>query len=246
VAQSLALNLPMGRIHVDFEVDPDEGERAWFVAPPAVLGPTCPPDTLADAVGIAAADVDALRGPAQQVSAGVSALIVPVHDLQALRRCTVGADALTRLAGLGWPSLIYFFCFQTHRPENDVCARFFFDAHGVREDPATGNGASFLGAYLLEHGPLTKACLRIEQGHHVGRPSLVLLRTDRVAGGHEVKVGGSAAFVSREEAARVERMLSSPSMARLGLQPGPQDLRSRSASVRPEEFLRYSMTIRGK
>ena len=29
--------------------------------------------------------------------------------------------------------------------------RFFFEAHGVREDPATGNGAAFLGAYLLAH-----------------------------------------------------------------------------------------------
>ena len=58
------------------------------------------------------------------------------------------------------------------------------DAHGVREDPATGNGAAFLGTYLLEHQriPGTDLSLRIDQGYEGARPSRVMLALDRRAG----------------------------------------------------------------
>jgi trans-2,3-dihydro-3-hydroxyanthranilate isomerase len=70
-----------------------------------------------------------------------------------------------------------------------LSARFFFEAHGVREDPATGNGAAFLGEYLIAHRPFDAPpyALRIEQGHEVRRPSLVMLR----AGHDGVFVGGT-------------------------------------------------------
>jgi len=103
----------------------------------------------------------------------------------------IDLEAFAPLATAGFPPLVYLFCSETHHPENDLCARFFFEAHGVREDPATGNGAAFLGAYLLEHRlcPGSDLSLRIEQGYEVRRPSLVLLRA-RHAGSFEVQVGG--------------------------------------------------------
>jgi trans-2,3-dihydro-3-hydroxyanthranilate isomerase len=62
----------------------------------------------------------------------------------------------------------------------------------VREDPATGNGAAFLGAYLLQHRLLASddLDLRIEQGYEVRRPSLVRLRARTVGQSREVSVGG--------------------------------------------------------
>ena len=86
---------------------------------------------------------------------------------------------------------------------NDLCARFFFEAHGVREDPATGNGAAFLGAYLLEHrlSPASGFSVRIEQGHEVGRPSLVMLRARMTDGRREVQVGGAVVPTVRGELA---------------------------------------------
>ncbi|MGV7235444.1 MAG: PhzF family phenazine biosynthesis protein, partial [Nitrosomonadaceae bacterium] len=96
------------------------------------------------------------------------------------------------LAAKGFPPLVYLFCRETRQPENDLCVRFFFEAHGVREDPATGNGAAFLGAYLLEHDSFhgTDLSLRIEQGHEVRRPSLIMLRASRSDEIPEVSVGG--------------------------------------------------------
>jgi predicted PhzF superfamily epimerase YddE/YHI9 len=78
----------------------------------------------------------------------------------------------------GFPPLTYLFCAETRHSGNDLSARFFFEAHGVREDPATGNGAAFLASYLRMHGvyPPEKRTWRIEQGHEVRRPSLVQIR----------------------------------------------------------------------
>ena len=118
-------------------------------------------------------------------------MIVPLRSLKALRQSRLNLEVFAPLAAEGFPPLVYVFCSETHHSENDLCARFFFDAHGVREDPATGNGAAFLGAYLLEHRFYTGSdlSLRIEQGHEIRRPSLVLLRA-RNTGTFEVRVGG--------------------------------------------------------
>lgn len=199
-AESLVLDLPVGSIPVTFEPGSGGPEVAWFTAPEPTLGRIHSPERFASAVGVSASDIDVTK-PIQEVSAGVTAAIVPLRDLDALRRCRVTTEAFAELARMGLPSLVYYFCFDTHSSENDLCARFFFEAHGAREDPATGNGAAFLGAYLLEHRlfPASRLTLRIEQGYEVGRPSLVLLRGRATNGHSEVRVGGSVVLTVRGE-----------------------------------------------
>jgi len=190
-AGSIRLNLALQQVPVEFE-EPAEGEElAWFLAPPATLGPSCAAEPMASALGISSEDID-VEYPVQQISSGTSAMIVPLRSLDALRRSTLDIDAYTGLASEGFPPPVYLFCRQTHHADNDLCARFFFEAHGVREDPATGNGAAFLGAYLLEHRimPQSHLSLRIEQGHEIRRPSLVLLRARMIDGQRAVHVGG--------------------------------------------------------
>lgn len=185
------LNLALEQVPVTFERSAEGSEVAWFLAPPVALGKTCAPERMAAAVGVSPQDIDAAF-PVQQFSAGTSAMIVPLRSLDALRRSRLDLDAYASLAAEGFPPLVYLFCRQTRDPRNDLSARFFFEAHGVREDPATGNGAAFLGAYLLEHGffPESDISVRIEQGHEVRRPSVVMLRARRVDGSREVSVGG--------------------------------------------------------
>ncbi|MBW8459291.1 MAG: PhzF family phenazine biosynthesis protein [Thiobacillus sp.] len=196
------LNLMLGQVPVTFEVSAEGKDVAWFLAPPVTPGKTCAPERMAAAVGVLPGDIDA-DFPVQQFSAGTSAMIVPLRSLDALRRSQLDLDAFAALATEGFPSLVYLFCRQTHHPGNDLCARFFFEAHGVREDPATGNGAAFLGAYLLEHRffPEPEFSIRIEQGYEVRRPSLVMLRARRVDGSYEVSVGGYVTPVVRGELA---------------------------------------------
>ncbi len=190
-SEPVRLNLAMGQVSVTFEPSADGREVAWFVAPPILLGATCARERIAVALGVSPEDIET-KAPVQELSAGTSALIVPLRSLDALRQSRLDLEAFAPLAAEGFPPLIYLFCSETHHRENDLCARFFFEAHGVREDPATGNGAAFLGAYLLEHRffPGSNLSLRIEQGFEIRRPSLVLLRARTVGEAPEVRVGG--------------------------------------------------------
>ena len=190
---ALRLNVAVGQIDVTFEASPDGPEVVWFRAPTATLGATCAREDMAAALGILSRDI-ASASPIQRLSAGSTAvMIVPLRSLDALHRSRLDLVAYAGLAAKGHPPLVYLFCPETHQPTNDYCARFFFEAHGVREDPATGNGAAFLGAYLLRHRlrPESGFSLRIEQGHDVRRPSLVMVRGRMVEGAAEVSVGGS-------------------------------------------------------
>lgn len=190
-SNALRLNLQVGPVDVTFAIGDDGHEIAWFRAPDVALGPTCDPISFAAALGLAPQDV-AGDAPIQQASAGTAAMIVPLRGLEALRRARLDLAAYAPLRAQGFPPLVYLFCRETHHARSDLCARFFFEAHGVREDPATGNGAAFLGAYLLEHRLYFAPAfsLRIEQGHEVRRPSLVLLRGDIVDGARIIHVGG--------------------------------------------------------
>ena len=192
ICTNVLLYLVESQVSVTFENSVDNREVAWFLAPPISLGVTAECDSIAAVLGLSPEDIET-KLPIQVISAGTSALVVPLRSLEALKRSMFNLAAFANLADDGFPPLIYLFCQQTHEPQNDLCARFFFEAHGVREDPATGNGAAFLGAYLLEHNYFNKSdlCIRIEQGHEIHRPSLVLLRAQFIDGIREIYVGGS-------------------------------------------------------
>jgi predicted PhzF superfamily epimerase YddE/YHI9 len=122
-------------------------------------------------------------------------MFTPSREISFAGHPILGTAWIIRVAPLakeGFSPLVYLFCAETHHPENHLCTRFFFVAHGVREDPATGNGAAFLGVYLLEHGYFSESnlSLRIEQGYEINRPSLVMLQARNVEGAQDVRVGG--------------------------------------------------------
>lgn len=185
------LHLAQARVSVRFESGDDGHDTIWFRAPPMRLGAHAPAPAVAAALGLDVEDIDTAT-PVQMVSAGTAAVIVPLRTIDALRRSRLDLERYQELAAHGFPPLLYQFTHETFDPDNDLCVRFFFEAHGVREDPATGNGAAFLGAYLLDHvvprGEVR--ALRIEQGHALHRPSLIQLRMQLRDGAQEVDVGG--------------------------------------------------------
>lgn len=198
VTSEIRLNLPVGQIFVNFEASADGDEVAWFRAPAVRLGGTCSREFMARILGLPAHDIET-ASPVQEITCGISAMIVPLRNLSALKRSILDLNTFAALAAQGFPPYVYLYCRETHDPKNDLCARFFFDAHGVREDPATGNGAAFLGAYLLEHRVFGKSLLslRIEQGHEVRRPSLVQLRARVCDDMYEISVGGQVVLTMR-------------------------------------------------
>ncbi|MBM3367995.1 MAG: PhzF family phenazine biosynthesis protein [Betaproteobacteria bacterium] len=196
-APEIRLALNVGVVPVTFE-GKGHSEVAWFEAPPVTLGARLPPSFVARALGLGARDVE-MRPPVQVARSGTPATLVPVRSLDALRRARLDLARLGPLVSQGAPKLAYLFCREAEGTGNHVTARFFFVANGVREDPATGNGAAFLGAYLLEHGVMGPGPLdlRIEQGTDVGRPSLVRLRAHRAQGRVVTSVGGGVLPVAR-------------------------------------------------
>ena len=143
---TVALELPVGQVPVTFEPGTGGRDLAWMQAPPVTLGPV---PTRPDGRGGGAR----ARGPGSAVPGAPGhrrglAMLVPLRGREALARCRLDLAAYAQLAREGCPALGYLFCPETREPGNHLSARFFFEAHGVREDPVAGNATAFLGAYL--------------------------------------------------------------------------------------------------
>jgi trans-2,3-dihydro-3-hydroxyanthranilate isomerase len=138
------------------------------------------------------------------VSTGLPPLIVPVRDLETLRRARVDLPAAAEACGRCGADELYLFALG---PGDDVTARYFGATLAVVEDPATGSAAGPLGAYLAEHGVAgMPGSVLVRQGEQVGRPSELHVdversrsRTDgsRDDGTWRIRVGGGVRIVGR-------------------------------------------------
>jgi trans-2,3-dihydro-3-hydroxyanthranilate isomerase len=190
---SVTLKLKAGEIPVTF------GEVLWMRQLPPTFGAILDSALVARTLNLEMADLDD-RSPVQEVSTGLPALVVPLRDLDALRRCKVDWKRFTEVAGSG--KNLYVFCPEPHDDgPGDLSGRMFADDLGVPEDPATGSAAGCLAAYLLEHSYLKtdSVDVRVEQGYEIGRPSLLYLQAERDGDEIMVDVGGKVQMVARGE-----------------------------------------------
>ena len=171
-----------------------EANTAWMTQLPAEFGPIfLDRDLIASAIGLTTADLDPGR-PVQTVSTGLPTTIVPVRDLDMLRRAArnehLVGDAIRASGGRD----LYLFA----PTAEGVTARMFDSEFGIGEDPATGSAAGPLGAYLAEYGDLGKTrSVTIRQGEHVERPSELRVEVDREGDAWRVRVGGGVHIVGR-------------------------------------------------
>ncbi len=198
-SDAIRLALDVGVIDVSFEALAGQGEIAWFRAPPATFGPKRDREQVAFAIGLQPQDMDP-DFPPREVTGGVTLILAPVRNVEVVRRARLDLTRFGPLAASGAPPMVYVFC---RKDDNDadqrLRARFFFESFGVREDPASGNAAAFLGAYLIEYeyfGPAPVSA-QIEQGQDIGRPSLVRLRAARKDAGFDIRVGGQVVRTAR-------------------------------------------------
>lgn len=192
-AEDITLNLKAGKIPVTF------GEVLWMRQLPPTFGATLDPVLMARALNLETADLDE-RFPVQEVSTGLPALVVPLRDLDALRRCKVDWERYVEVVGSG--KNLYVFCPEPHEGgPGDLSARMFADDLGVPEDPATGSAAGCLAGYLAEHRYFgaDSVDVRVEQGYEIRRPSLLYLRATKEDEETTVHVGGRVQMVARGE-----------------------------------------------
>ncbi|MHA2051894.1 MAG: PhzF family phenazine biosynthesis protein, partial [Promethearchaeota archaeon] len=157
------------------------------------------PGLITDILNLNEEDIDT-RFPIQEVSTGLPFIIVPLKNLDALKRARVDTakyfDVIEKTDAEG----ILIFCPQTRHKGNSLSVRVFADVPGF-EDPATGSGNGCLAAYLVNHQYFgkDKIDIRVEQGYEIGRPSLLLLRSEEKDGHISVSVGGKAFIVAKGE-----------------------------------------------
>ena len=192
---TIVLNLRVGRIPVTFE-----GDSLWMKQLPPTFGQTRSPDQLAPVLYLDVNDFD-LRFPIQEVSTGLPFLIVPLKNLNAVRRAHINLELLGRLITSLDAKMIFLFSPETYHPENELNARMFGDEYGVSEDPATGSANGCLAGYLVKYAFFGRGeiSVRVEQGYEIPRPSLLLLRAKESDGKIDVSVGGKVFIVAKGE-----------------------------------------------
>jgi trans-2,3-dihydro-3-hydroxyanthranilate isomerase len=197
--EKVVLNLKSGPITVTFGED-DGSEILWMRQSPPVFGRTHSPEDVGGFLNLHGDDIDR-RYPIQEVSTGLPFILVPIKNLQAVKKAKMNLDKYVRHFMNETAHPIYLFCPETYHVENQINARMFGDALGIPEDPATGSACGCLGGYLVRYGYFGAAGaeadvevdVRVEQGYEIGRESLLRLKARQETAGIaaiEIHVGG--------------------------------------------------------
>lgn len=157
------------------------------------------PEEVLPVFGLSQADL-LTNGIIQTVSTGTPQLMVPLRDLDALRRAQIDIPAYRALHAQADFFSPHFFCLQGMTPAGRTFARHLDVPPDVSEDPFTGSATGGMAAYLWRYGLIDTPAFTAEQGHWLGRPGqawveVIGSRQDITA----VKVGGQAVAVLRGE-----------------------------------------------
>lgn len=192
----VVLHLPVGLVPVRISYKDCVPSRLSMKQPAPRFGQTFEREEAASALSLAPSDL--MQHPVEEVSTGLSHIIVPVRNLSAMRRINLQRKHYEDIISRTEAKAILAFCLETCRQENQVNVRMFAPRLGIEEDPATGSGGGCLAAYLLKHRVLRDAPVRVraEQGFQMGRPSLLYLEAREEDSGIRVDVGGGVVPVA--------------------------------------------------
>ncbi|MFN2426632.1 MAG: PhzF family phenazine biosynthesis protein [Candidatus Binatia bacterium] len=194
----LSLRLGVGVVPVEI-VDTDAGELVRMRPRAPQLGAALDSGAMAAHLGLDASAIDS-RHSCRRVNVGIEFAIVPLRDLASLRAArpsSLPAGDPGRMLG------VLAFAPEAHEPGGDLSARVFFDALGIREDPATGSAAACLAAWLsaARYFGSEQVSVRVQQGYEIGRPSCLYIGADVADGSLAVHVAGKVVLVARGEVA---------------------------------------------
>jgi len=197
--KTLLLNLKIGQIPILFKYKSGEAEEIWMEQNVPAFGQFFDPELITNTLYLREEDID-IRFPIQEVSTGLPFIIVPLKTLDALKRARVEREKFFDLVENTNAKSILIFCPEARKKGNHLSVRVFTEVPGL-EDPATGSGNGCLASYLVHHQYFGKSSvdIRVEQGYEIGRPSLLLLRSEEKEGQISVSVGGKAYIVAKGE-----------------------------------------------
>ena len=196
---TISLELRVGPIRVDIESQQGVVKHIVMSQKKPQFLRVYTPEEVMPVFGLAVADV--LPGaPLQTVSTGTPQLMIPVRDLDVLRRSSLNTALYVPLRARGDFFSTHLFCVQGVTEQGATFARHFVTPPDLLEDPFTGSATGGMGAYLWHHGLIDRPTFIAEQGHWMHRPGLAKVE---VVGPRDdietVKVGGGAITVLRGE-----------------------------------------------
>lgn len=155
-------------------------------------------DDAAACLSLAPTDIGIATHPPQVVSVGLAFLVTEITTRDALRRAKPNSVAHERvLPPIGTDAV---FAYVRGSVAGELHARMFAPLDATVEDPATGSATAATIALLAGLRPETEGEIgwRVEQGVDMGRPSLLLGRTEKRGGVvTAVHVAGHAVAVMR-------------------------------------------------
>lgn len=139
--------------------------------------------------------------PIQDVSTGLPFIIVPLKNLEAVKKAKVNQEKLVSLTQNTRAKAILVFSRDTYNEEHHLNARVFVDIFGIPEDPATGSANGCLAGYLLKHDYLKnkKIDIKVEQGYEIQRESLIHIKAEMVDEEYSIYVGGNVVNIAKGE-----------------------------------------------
>jgi trans-2,3-dihydro-3-hydroxyanthranilate isomerase len=189
--EKVVLNLKVGQVPVEFSAKQASSDMLWMQQMAPTFGEVLDVGAIAPVLGLNTDDIDS-RWPIEQVSTGLPHIIVPLKDLDALKRTNVKTEFYWKLVNRSWAKIILVFCPEGYTKQHDLSVRVFPILYGITEDPATGSGNGCLAAFLVKHRYFQSDAIDIVvgQGYEIGRPSLLSLRARDKDGNIKVVVGG--------------------------------------------------------
>ncbi|MDX7951080.1 PhzF family phenazine biosynthesis protein [Lichenihabitans sp. Uapishka_5] len=152
--------------------------QASFSLPklPKTLGEAPSPRVLAEALGLAEADIGFDDHVPMMISAGVAYHFVPLAP-GAIARLRPPVARWPEILPAGTPTAIYAYSRDVAEDGSHVRARMFAAGLGIDEDPATGSAVAALAGAIMAFEALPDGdhTLVIEQGYEMGRPSRIVL-----------------------------------------------------------------------
>ena len=202
------LDLDVGPVEVTFEPSLGESKEGsgicWMSPPmPEILG-TLPADDAASLLNLKVDEL-ALDFAPTLMRIGPEFAIIGVRNDDVLSRTVLNVDVRKRLLSQGLAaSSVFVFCpsdtkghaegdaeGDTTDAPIDYAARMFFDAGGIREDPATGSANSAFAIYLRDLCGVAPGSYVVAQGDYIKRPSRIYLHLEA----DSYRVGGKVQSV---------------------------------------------------
>ena len=190
------LETQVGVLPFSIEATQEGIESVWMTQTRPMFSKEGDEKEVASSIGIGVESIFTSEFPLSRASTGMPFLLVAARSLEVLEKMTPRQAEITSLCRELDVAGVMAYSWNVIEPGSTVQARCFLPSPGIVEDTASGLAAGALAAYLVDNEYIPREKfdkIVIEQGHFVGRPSLIRARVEKRGGViRKVEVGGTA------------------------------------------------------